>query len=37
MVLLIGLVSGVVLGLTGAGGSLIAVPLLVLLTGMPIT
>lgn len=37
MVLLIGLLIGLVLGLTGAGGSVFAVPLLVLLTGMPIT
>ncbi|HTF85536.1 MAG TPA: sulfite exporter TauE/SafE family protein [Cellvibrio sp.] len=35
MVLLIGLLIGLVLGLTGAGGSVFAVPLLVLLAGMP--
>lgn len=35
MFLLIGLVIGLVLGLTGAGGSIFAVPLL-LLTGMPL-
>ena len=35
MSLLIGLVIGLVLGLTGAGGSVFAVPLLVLLLGLP--
>ena len=36
MSVLIGLVIGLVLGLTGAGGSIFAVPLLMLLLGLPI-
>lgn len=36
MLLAIGIVIGLVLGLTGAGGSVFAVPLLVLLSGMPL-
>lgn len=35
MLLLIGILIGLVLGLTGAGGSVFAVPLLVLLAGLP--
>ena len=35
MLLLIGLIIGLVLGLTGAGGSVFAVPLLMLLGGLP--
>lgn len=35
MLLLIGFIIGLVLGLTGAGGSVFAVPLLMLLAGMP--
>lgn len=35
MLLLIGLIIGLVLGLTGAGGSIFAVPLLMLLGGLP--
>ncbi|WP_323816157.1 sulfite exporter TauE/SafE family protein [Cellvibrio sp. NN19] len=35
MLLLIGIIIGLVLGLTGAGGSVFAVPLLMLLAGMP--
>ncbi len=34
--LLIGLIIGTVLGLTGAGGSIFAVPLLIILLGLPI-
>lgn len=37
MGLLVGLLIGLVLGLTGAGGSVFAVPLLILLVGMPMT
>ena len=37
MLLLIGLLIGLILGLTGAGGSVFAVPLLLLLGGMPMT
>ena len=37
MLLLIGIVIGLVLGLTGAGGSVFAVPLLILLGGLPIS
>ncbi len=37
MALLIGLVIGLVLGLTGAGGSVFAVPLLVFLLELPVT
>lgn len=37
MLLFIGIIIGLVLGLTGAGGSVFAVPLLVLLGGLPIT
>jgi len=36
MVLLIGVVIGLVLGLTGAGGSIFAVPLLILLLSLPV-
>ena len=36
MSVLIGLIIGLVLGLTGAGGSIFAVPLLMLLLGLPI-
>ncbi|NIB41379.1 sulfite exporter TauE/SafE family protein [Pseudomaricurvus alkylphenolicus] len=36
MTLLVGLCIGLVLGLTGAGGSIFAVPLLMLLLGLPI-
>lgn len=36
MLLIIGLIIGLVLGLTGAGGSVFAVPLLILLAGMPV-
>ena len=36
MSVVIGLVIGLVLGLTGAGGSIFAVPLLMLLLGLPI-
>lgn len=35
MLLIIGMIIGLVLGLTGAGGSVFAVPLLMLLAGMP--
>jgi len=35
MLLIIGMIIGLVLGLTGAGGSVFAVPLLILLAGMP--
>lgn len=35
MLLLIGMIIGLILGLTGAGGSVFAVPLLMLLAGMP--
>lgn len=35
MLLLIGMIIGLVLGLTGAGGSVFAVPLLMLMAGMP--
>ena len=35
MLLLIGTIIGLVLGLTGAGGSVFAVPLLILMAGMP--
>lgn len=35
MLLLIGLMIGLLLGLTGAGGSVFAVPLLILISGMP--
>lgn len=37
MVILIGVVVGLVLGLTGAGGSIFAVPLLMAMLSMPIT
>lgn len=37
MLLLIGILIGLVLGLTGAGGSVFAVPLLMLLPGAPMT
>lgn len=37
MAILIGLIIGAVLGLTGAGGSIFAVPLLILLLGLPAT
>ncbi|WP_062060743.1 sulfite exporter TauE/SafE family protein [Cellvibrio sp. OA-2007] len=37
MLLLIGMIIGLVLGLTGAGGSVFAVPLLMLMAGMPMT
>lgn len=37
MLLIIGVIIGLVLGLTGAGGSVFAVPLLILLAGMPVT
>ena len=37
MLLTIGTIIGLVLGLTGAGGSVFAVPLLMLLAGLPIT
>jgi uncharacterized membrane protein YfcA len=37
MLLLIGILIGLMLGLTGAGGSVFAVPLLILLAGMPMT
>jgi len=36
MVLIIGVVIGLVLGLTGAGGSIFAVPLLILLLSLPV-
>lgn len=36
MLLVIGLLIGLILGLTGAGGSVFAVPLLILLAGLPI-
>lgn len=36
MTLIVGLVIGLVLGLTGAGGSVFAVPLLILLLGLPL-
>tara|TARA_R110001599_G_scaffold149671_1_gene333630 strand:- start:2078 stop:2896 length:819 start_codon:yes stop_codon:yes gene_type:complete len=36
MGLLVGIVIGLVLGLTGAGGSVFAVPLLILLLGLPV-
>lgn len=35
MLLIIGMIIGLALGLTGAGGSVFAVPLLMLLAGMP--
>jgi len=37
MLLAIGLMTGLILGLTGAGGSVFAVPLLMLMAGLPIT
>jgi uncharacterized membrane protein YfcA len=37
MLLAIGLMIGLILGLTGAGGSVFAVPLLMLMAGLPIT
>lgn len=37
MLLTIGLLIGLILGLTGAGGSVFAVPLLMLMAGLPIT
>ncbi len=37
MLLLIGVLIGLMLGLTGAGGSVFAVPLLMLLAGLPMT
>lgn len=37
MLLLIGIIIGLVLGLTGAGGSVFAVPLLILMAGMPMS
>ncbi len=37
MALLIGAIIGLVLGLTGAGGSVFAVPLLIILLGLPVT
>jgi uncharacterized membrane protein YfcA len=37
MLLLIGTLIGLVLGLTGAGGSVFAVPMLMLLAGLPMT
>ena len=37
MALLIGMVIGLVLGLTGAGGSMFAVPLLILLLSLPVS
>jgi uncharacterized protein len=37
MLLVIGMIIGLVLGLTGAGGSVFAVPLLMLLAGMPMS
>lgn len=37
MLLAIGIIIGLVLGLTGAGGSVFAVPLLMLMAGMPMT
>lgn len=37
MLLLIGIIIGLVLGLTGAGGSVFAVPLLMLIAGIPMT
>lgn len=37
IILLVGIVIGVVLGLTGAGGSVVAVPLLILFAGLPAT
>ena len=36
MILLVGLIIGLVLGLTGAGGSVFAVPLLILLAKLPV-
>jgi len=37
MALFIGVVIGLVLGLTGAGGSVFAVPLLILLLSLPVS
>ena len=37
LLLVIGLLIGLVLGLTGAGGSVFAVPLLMLLAGLPMS
>ncbi len=37
MILLIGVIVGLILGLTGAGGSILAVPLLMALMGWPLT
>ena len=36
MVFVVGIIIGLVLGLTGAGGSVFAVPLLMMLLGLPV-